>query len=64
MPSLMQQANIIFYRSVVKSINEGNALLLDVFLVVILGIILGAVQVGGSERGRSCATCWGSVHQY
>lgn len=45
LPSLMQQANIIFYRSVVKSINEGNALLLDVFLVVVLGIILGAVQV-------------------
>lgn len=54
LPSLWRQIWVVAKRSGVKWFNERRYAVLDLFLVVMLGLVLGAVQVrawGGAAGG-------------
>lgn len=59
LPSLGRQVAVVWRRSAVKFLNERIYALLDISMVIILGLILGAIQVGpaGSTRHTLCGAC-------
>ncbi len=57
LPSLGRQVVLVWRRSGVKFLNERIYALLDISMVIILGLILGAIQVGAAG-GRAPHLIW------
>lgn len=53
LPSLWRQVAVVARRSAVKWVHGRQHAVLDLFLVVMLGLVLGAVQV----RGKGLCVC-------
>lgn len=66
LPPWAPQGVIVAHRSMVKSLAAYDTLLLDIGLLVLLGLIMGAAQVGASPQSLLCvrASAHASSHDH